>query len=107
AFLDRDGTIVAEAHYHADPARVHLVPRVAQALLDLRENNYALVVVTNQSGIARGLYTEADFHAVQARVGELLGAEGVALDGVYYCPHHPDFTGPCDCRKPAVGLYMR
>jgi len=107
AFLDRDGTLIAEAHYLADPERVRLVPGAAEALLRLRDAGYALVVVTNQSGIARGLYTEADFRAVQARLDALLEADGVRLDAVYHCPHHPDWTGPCDCRKPGTGLFVR
>ena len=107
AFLDRDGTLIEEAHYLADPARVTLLPGIADALRDLRAAGYLLVVVTNQSGIARGMFTEDDFRAVQARLESLLHAEGVTLDAVYHCPHHPDFTGPCDCRKPALGLYRR
>lgn len=107
AFLDRDGTIVEEAHYPADPDRVSLVPGAVEALNDLHTAGYALVVVTNQSGIARGLISEGDFMAVQARVESLLEEGGVRLDAVLYCPHHPDFTGPCDCRKPALGMYRR
>jgi D-glycero-D-manno-heptose 1,7-bisphosphate phosphatase len=63
------------------------------------------VIVTNQSGIARGLYSEADFHAVQQRLEDMLVEQGIRFDGVYYCPHHPDFTGPCECRKPGPGMY--
>jgi histidinol-phosphate phosphatase family protein len=107
AFLDRDGTLIEEAHYLADPARVTLLPGAADALRELRAAGYLLVVVTNQSGIARGLFTEEDFRAVQERLESLLRAHGVTFDAVYHCPHHPDFTGPCDCRKPALGLYRR
>jgi D-glycero-D-manno-heptose 1,7-bisphosphate phosphatase len=107
AFLDRDGTIVVERYYLADPARVELVPGAAGALAALADAGYALVIITNQSGIARGLYSEADFEAVQARLTELLADAGVTLNGVYHCPHHPDFTGPCECRKPGVGLYVQ
>jgi len=106
-FLDRDGTIVVERYYLADPAGVELVPGAGAALRSLAEAGYALVVVTNQSGIARGLYGEQDFRAVQRRIEEALEREGVRLDGVYHCPHHPDYTGPCECRKPAAGLYRR
>ena len=107
AFLDRDGTLVVERHYLADPEAVTLVPGVAGALDALRNAGFALVVVTNQSGIARGLYTEAAFHAVQDRIERLLADAGVRLDAVYFCPHHPDYTGTCDCRKPATGLFER
>ncbi|HEX7089694.1 MAG TPA: HAD family hydrolase [Longimicrobiales bacterium] len=106
-FLDRDGTLVVERHYLADPARVELVEGAAAALKELAAAGYALVVVTNQSGIARGLYGEAEYRAVQRRIEELLRREGVELDGVYHCPHHPDYTGPCECRKPAPGLFRR
>src|SRR5690606_12501024 len=106
-FLDRDGTIVVERYYLADPDGVELVPGAASALRSLAAAGYALVVVTNQSGIARGLYGEEEFRAVQRRIEDLLERDGVRLDGVYHCPHHPDYTGPCDCRKPAPGLFRR
>lgn len=105
AFLDRDGTIISEAHYLSDPGLVALVPGAAQAMLDLADNGFALVIVTNQSGIARGLYTETDFNAVQQRVEAMLADEGVTVNAVFHCPHHPDFSGPCDCRKPDLGMY--
>ncbi len=106
-FLDRDGTIVVERYYLADPDRVELLPGVAQALKKLAGAGLALVVVTNQSGIARSLYTTTDFEAVQRRIETLLAAEGVWLDGVYYCPHHPAITGPCECRKPGLALFRK
>jgi D,D-heptose 1,7-bisphosphate phosphatase len=106
-FADRDGTIVVEKHYLADPARVELVPGAAAALKAFQDAGYAVVIVTNQSGIARGLYSEADFQRVQARINELLAEDGVTVDGVYHCPHHPDYNGPCDCRKPGTLLYTR
>jgi D-glycero-D-manno-heptose 1,7-bisphosphate phosphatase len=105
AFLDRDGTIVQERHYLADPDAVELVPGTAAALRTLAAHGFALVIVTNQSGIARGLYSEADFRAVQQRLESLLAARGVVLDAVYHCPHHPEHTGPCRCRKPDLGMY--
>jgi D,D-heptose 1,7-bisphosphate phosphatase len=106
-FIDRDGTLIIERYYLADPARVELIPGALEALRRLKRAGYALVLVTNQSGIARGLYSIDDFRAVQARLAEVLNAGGVVLDGVYYCPHHPDFGPPCDCRKPALGLFRR
>lgn len=106
-FLDRDGTIIEEAEYLADPDRVTLVHGAAAALRALASAGYALVIVTNQSGIARGLYTEDDYRAVQQRLESILEGEGVRFDAVCYCPHHPDFTGPCDCRKPGLGMHRR
>ncbi len=107
AFLDRDGTIMVEKEFLADPAGVELIPGATDGLRALRERGFALVVVTNQSGIARGLYGLEQFRAVQARLEALLALEGIRLDGVFLCPHHPDFTGPCDCRKPLPGLYLQ
>ena len=107
AFLDRDGTIIAERDYLADPAGVELLPGAIAGLRALRDAGYALVLVSNQSGIARGLYGIAEYQAVQARLEDLLRQDDVAADASYFCPHHPDFTGPCDCRKPAPGLYHR
>lgn len=105
-FVDRDGTLIAELDYLADPVRVHLLDGAVHALASLRAAGYALVVVTNQSGIARGFYRVEDYRAVAARLEEVLAEAGVPLDGTYYCPHHPDYTGPCACRKPAVGMYV-
>ena len=107
AFLDRDGTIIAERDYLADPAGVELLPGAIAGLRALRAAGYTLVLVSNQSGIARGLYGIAEYQAVQARLRDLLRQDDVATAASYYCPHHPDFTGPCDCRKPAPGLYRR
>jgi D-glycero-D-manno-heptose 1,7-bisphosphate phosphatase len=106
-FLDRDGTLIREKRYLADPDGVELLPGVPDALRDLREAGFALVVVTNQSGIARGLYSLADYHAVARRVEETLAREGIRLDGSYLCAHHPDVDGLCDCRKPGTGMHRR
>jgi D-glycero-D-manno-heptose 1,7-bisphosphate phosphatase len=107
AFLDRDGTIIEERNFISRPEDVVLLPGAADALGALRRLGYALVLVTNQSGIARGLFGEPEFRAVQQRLAELLAAEGVTLDGVYWCPHHPDFSGPCACRKPGLLLFRQ
>jgi D-glycero-D-manno-heptose 1,7-bisphosphate phosphatase len=106
-FLDRDGTIVTERYYLADPDQVELIDGAVQSLRALKDAGFLLVVVTNQSGIARGLYEARDFERVQKRLGALLRDGGVALDAVYHCPHHPDFTGPCNCRKPGAGLFRQ
>ena len=105
-FLDRDGTIVEDTGYLHEPGRVRLLPGTADGIKRLNDHGYLVVIVTNQSGIARGLYTIADYTAVQRRVGELLTAHGARLDGAYFCPHHPQFTGPCECRKPALKLFL-
>jgi D-glycero-D-manno-heptose 1,7-bisphosphate phosphatase len=105
-FVDRDGTIMTERAYLADPAGVELVPGALEALADLRAAGFALVTVTNQSGIARGLYSELDYHAVAGRLTTVLGEGGVVVDRTEYCAHHPEVTGPCNCRKPGTGMYL-
>ena len=99
-FLDRDGTLVEEVPYLHDPGRVVLLPGVA-ALGGLAAAGYALVVVTNQAGVARGLYDEAAVEAVHRRLAELLAGIGVRLDAVLHCPHHPEGTVPAT-RAPAA-----
>jgi D-glycero-D-manno-heptose 1,7-bisphosphate phosphatase len=106
-FLDRDGTLIEEREYLADPEGVSLIPGAGPALRALAAAGYALVLVTNQSGIARGLFDEAAFQRVQQRLHQLLAAEGVHLDGTFFCPHHPDISGPCGCRKPGTLLFRR
>ncbi len=106
-FLDRDGTLILERDYLADPEGVEPIPGALEALATLRSAGFALVIVTNQSGIARGLYGEAEYEAVTTRLLEILEDAGAAVDAVYHCPHHPDLTGPCPCRKPATGMHER
>ena len=106
-FLDRDGTLIEERSYLADPDGVRLLPGVVAGLRALGTAGYRLIVITNQSGIARGLITADQYERVRDRLHELLARDGVRLDGVYHCPHHPSVTGPCDCRKPGLALYRR
>src|SRR3954447_7656759 len=105
-FLDRDGTINVERNYLHRPDEMVLIPGVPGAIGRLNRAGYRVVVVTNQAGIARGLYTAADMRAVHARLAELLAEAGAHVDAFMFCPHHPDFTGPCDCRKPAPGMLL-
>lgn len=108
-FADRDGTLVEEMGYMARPDQVRLIPGAADAISRLKNAGFAVVVVTNQSGVARGLFTLADVEAVNHRVRELFASEGAVLDGIYYCPHLPTahdspFGGICMCRKPYPGM---
>ena len=105
AFLDRDGTIMRDMHYPRDPEAVLLIPGAAAAMRRLDDAGVPVVVVTNQSGIAQGKVLPSEYDAVRDRLDALLAAEGVRVVGHYFCPHHPDFTGPCECRKPGTLLY--
>jgi len=107
AFLDRDGTIIRDASYVRDPADVELLPGAADAIRQLNDRDIAVIVVTNQSGIARGLLDADDYERVRARTNELVAADGGRIDATYMCPHYPDITGPCDCRKPGLLLYKQ
>lgn len=101
--LDRDGTVIADKHYLADPAGVELLPGAGEALASLRRAGIRLFVASNQSGIGRGYFGEADQRAVHARLEELLAAAGAGLDGAAFCPHAPE--AGCACRKPAPGMF--
>ncbi len=106
-FLDRDGILMEDRHYVRLPRDVVLVPGAADAVRRLNEAGVAAVVITNQAGIARGLITDEEYAAVRARLDALLADAGARLDATYHCPHHPEFTGPCDCRKPGTANHRR
>jgi len=111
-FLDKDGTLVEDVPYNVDPERLRLVPGAGEALRLLRDAGFAFVVVSNQSGVARGLYDEAALDPVRRRLEELLAGEGIDLTDVYFCPHHPHgvrrgYAVECLCRKPMPGLLHR
>ncbi len=89
-----------------DPKAVRLIDGAADAVARLNRAGYLVITVSNQSGIARGFYPEADYHAVQARLTELLRQQHAQLDGAYYCPHFPAVSGPCECRKPGLKLFL-
>lgn len=107
ALLDRDGTIVADTDYLRDPDLVTLLPGAADAIRRLAARGIPCIVCTNQSGIARGIISLEQYRAVRRRIDELLLAEGAVLLDSFCCPHHPDITGPCGCRKPGRELYER
>jgi D-glycero-D-manno-heptose 1,7-bisphosphate phosphatase len=112
AFLDRDGTINEEVGYLRNPADLRLIPGAAAAIKRLNDSGIKVVLVTNQSGIARGYFSEALLLEIHDRLEQMLRDEGARLDAVYYCPHHPSegnshYTRDCDCRKPGTGLIDR
>jgi D-glycero-D-manno-heptose 1,7-bisphosphate phosphatase len=103
AFLDRDGTLMEDSGFIGDPARVSVLPGVAEGLRLLADAGYARIVVTNQSGVARGFFGEPDVERVNAELARRLAGEGVTIDAFYYCAH---LVG-CTCRKPLPGLVRR
>jgi histidinol-phosphate phosphatase family protein len=105
AFLDRDGTIIHDANYIRDADDVVLLPGAAAAIARLNRAGAIVVVVTNQSGIARGWLSTDDYDSVRRRIDDLLEREDARIDATYVCPHFPETTGPCDCRKPALKLF--
>lgn len=104
-FLDRDGTLIEDEHYLSRPEQVRLVDGAAEAVARINSALIPVIVVTNQSGIARGILTEADHERVTARLNELLAARGAHLDASYHCPHAPEDA--CECRKPGTLLYRQ
>jgi D-glycero-D-manno-heptose 1,7-bisphosphate phosphatase len=111
-FLDRDGTLVQPRHYPSRPADLLLYEGIGPHLRALQEAGLRLVLITNQSGLARGLFTTGDLDLMHAHLAAELARSGVRLDAVYYCPHHVDGTVPglavaCDCRKPQPGMLLR
>jgi len=101
-FLDRDGVVVVDRHYLADPDDVELVPGSAEAMVRAKEAGFLLIGVSNQSGIGRGKFGADELAAVMTRLDELLEKEGTGFDAFHFCPHAPD--DGCLCRKPAPGM---
>jgi D-glycero-D-manno-heptose 1,7-bisphosphate phosphatase len=111
-FLDRDGTLVHPSHYPSQPEQLCLYPNIAAELQALQRMGLLLIVITNQSGIARGYFTEADLQRMHDYLKAQFAAQAVFLDAIYHCPHHPDgviseLSFRCDCRKPQPGMLLR
>lgn len=102
ALLDRDGTIIVDKVYLSDPNGIEFVPGAIEGMRLLRDSGFGLVLITNQSGIARGFFDFARLDLIHERLEALLAAEGLRFDAIYVCPHGPDDA--CDCRKPAPGM---
>ncbi len=108
-FFDRDGTLNTEIDYLSRPEELVLIPNTARAIREANTLGVRVFVITNQSGIARGLFTEADLGSIHHRFIKLLAAEDATIDKIYYCPHHPEYGNPpyrvlCTCRKPKTGM---
>ncbi len=111
-FLDKDGTLIEDIPYNVDPERIRLEEGALESLRLLQDHGYQLIVVSNQSGVARGFFEEQDLHAVRQRLEELLSPAGIVLTDFYYCPHHPQgtvskYAVDCYCRKPQPGMLYR
>jgi histidinol-phosphate phosphatase family protein len=111
-FFDKDGTLVRDVPYNVDPEQIVLMPGALQAPQRLQAAGYALVIVSNQSGVAKGYFQPDALRAVEDRLRELFASVEVQLSGFYFCPHHPagtvqEFACACECRKPQPGLLQR
>jgi D-glycero-D-manno-heptose 1,7-bisphosphate phosphatase len=111
-FLDRDGVVIEDTHYIDSIDRVHLVPGSAEAITALNRAGWPVVIVTNQAGIAKGFFPVETMNKIHVHLGELLRAHGGKVDGIYFCPHHPEgelveYRRDCECRKPKPGMLLR
>lgn len=105
ALIDRDGTIIVDKVYLSDPDGIEFAPGAIEGLRLLQDAGFALVLITNQSGIARGLFDLATLERIHERLKSMLAAEGLKLKAIYFCPHGPD--DGCDCRKPKPGMLKK
>ena len=111
-FLDKDGTLIPDIPYNVDPEKITLESHTISGLKKLQSKGFKLIIISNQSGVARGFFAEDKLMAVAAKMEDLFIANDLKLDGFYYCPHHPEGTVhryniQCDCRKPAPGMLLR
>lgn len=108
AFFDRDGTINVDTGYLFEPEKLKFIPGVPELIKKYNDKGYLVIVVTNQSGIARGMFTVEQMERFNEYMNSRLQNEyGAHIDAFYYCPHLPEITGECDCRKPKPGLFLR
>jgi D-glycero-D-manno-heptose 1,7-bisphosphate phosphatase len=111
-FCDRDGVIVRDVEYLSDPAKIEILEGVPRAVSLLKEHSFLVVVVTNQSGVARGFFPEHAVHQINKTINMLLSVQGASIDSFYYCPHHAQgviaqYRLECECRKPKPGMLLR
>lgn len=104
-FLDRDGTICKDVHYMRSPEQFELLPSAVEGIKLLNKLGMKVVIVTNQSGVARGYFTEETLKKIHERMIDELLKKGARIDAIYYCPHHPDDN--CSCRKPKIGMLKK
>ena len=112
-FLDRDGTVIIDKAYLSDVSQIEFIKGVPETLKALKKKGYLLIIVSNQSGVARGFYSEETVNEIHAEINNMLNRDyGFTLDAFYYCPHHPDYgielyRKNCGCRKPAPGMVLK
>jgi D-glycero-D-manno-heptose 1,7-bisphosphate phosphatase len=111
-FLDKDGTLIPDIPYNIDPKKIILQDNAVLGLKKLQDDGFILIIISNQSGVAREYFRENKLLAVVSKIQELFIINNLKLDGFYYCPHHPEGTSPgynidCSCRKPAPGLLLK
>jgi D,D-heptose 1,7-bisphosphate phosphatase len=111
-FIDKDGTLIPDIPYNVDPEKVTLQDGALEGLSQLQKAGYLLIIVSNQSGVARGYFKEEALIGVQRKIESLLAEKGVLLNGFYYCPHYPnadikEYAVECDCRKPQPGMLLK
>ena len=108
AFFDRDGTINVDTGYLYEPEKLKFIPGVPELIRKYNDEGYLVIVITNQSGIARGMFTVEQMERFNEYMNQRLRNEyGAHIDAFYYCPHLPEITGECDCRKPKPGLFLQ
>jgi D-glycero-D-manno-heptose 1,7-bisphosphate phosphatase len=111
-FIDKDGTLIKDVPYNVEPEYIVLEDGVADALKKFKQHNYLLIVISNQSGVAKGLFTERDLQPVKTKIQELLYPKNIQIDHFYFCPHHPEgvmeeYATACICRKPEPGMILQ
>ena len=106
-FLDRDGVLNEEVNYLSDPNDFEFIEGSIEALKILKQKDFLLIIISNQAGIARGYFNEETLKKIHDRMIDILRQNNTTLDAIYYCPHHPEYTGPCDCRKPNPGMILK
>lgn len=111
-FIDKDGTLIPDIPYNVDPGKISLQDGALAGLHQLQEAGYLLIIISNQSGVARGFFKEEALLDVQHKIEHLLAEKGVVLNGFYYCPHYPnaaikEYAVECDCRKPQPGMLLK
>jgi D-glycero-D-manno-heptose 1,7-bisphosphate phosphatase len=111
-FIDKDGTLVEDVPYNVDPARIRITEGAIEGLKLLKAEGFLLILISNQSGVARGYFSLDELGGVRHKINEMLEAEGVSFDAMYFCPHHPqgvisEFAIHCNCRKPEPGMILK